>query len=171
MNRCVFLDRDGVLNYERGDYSWRLDHFKILPEVPASIRILKNSGYLLIVVTNQAGISKDLFERKDMEQCHQYLQEQCDHMIDAFYYSPYHPSVTESLSRKPGTLLFEKAIARYKIDVDRSWMLGDKERDLVPAKKLGISTIQIGEGPYITCADHQAKDIKEATAIITNIQG
>jgi D-glycero-D-manno-heptose 1,7-bisphosphate phosphatase len=114
------------------------------------------------VITNQAGIAKGLYTRKDMEKCHDFLQSKINHVIDAFYYSPYHPSVTESLSRKPDSLMFEKAIARFRISAAESWMIGDQERDIVPSKKLGIRTLRIMEKEEPTTADLIAKNLTEA---------
>lgn len=142
-SKCVFLDRDGVLNEDRPDYSYQLEHFKILPGVPQALQQLKEAGYFLIVVTNQSGISQGIYSQRDMEACHKYLQKECEGAIDHFYFSPYHPKVTESLGRKPGTLLFEKGIAKFNIDPMNSWMIGDRERDLIPAKQLGMRTVLI----------------------------
>jgi D-glycero-D-manno-heptose 1,7-bisphosphate phosphatase len=165
-SKCVFLDRDGVLNREIGDYAWRLDHFEVNPGVAEALKILKDHGYLLIVVTNQAGISKGLFKEEDVLTCHDYLQESCGNLIDDIYYCPYHPSVTESLLRKPGSLMFEKAIAKYKIEASSSWMVGDAERDIVPAKKLHLKTIQVGEGLMGSLADFTVKDLLGAARLI-----
>lgn len=142
---CVFLDRDGVLNEDNPAYTFTVDAFHILPGVIEALRSLHTSGFLLVVVTNQSGIAQGLYTIEQMKACHDYLQKSCKGVIDAFYYSPYHPSVTNSLGRKPGTLMFEKAIARFSIDVHTSWMIGDRGRDIMPAKKLGIRTIQIGD--------------------------
>jgi len=144
-NKCIFLDRDGVLNVDRPNYSYQLDHFKIIEGVPEALKQLKSAGFVLIVVTNQSGIAQGIYTQKDMEVCHNFLQEQCGGVIDHFYFSPYHPTITESLGRKPGTLMFEKAIPRFSIDVATSWMVGDRGRDLIPARALGMKTIQIGD--------------------------
>ncbi|MEZ4944929.1 MAG: HAD family hydrolase [Cyclobacteriaceae bacterium] len=149
-SKCVFLDRDGVLNEDRPDYAYQLDHFKILKGVPEALQQLKDAGYLLIVVTNQSGIAQGIYTQQEMEKCHNYLQEQCGGVIDYFYFSPYHPKVSESLGRKPGTLLFEKGIAKFNIDPQLSWMVGDRGRDLIPAKQLGMKTILIGN---TTCGE------------------
>jgi D-glycero-D-manno-heptose 1,7-bisphosphate phosphatase len=145
MSPCVFLDRDGVLNEDDPNYSYTIEKFKIIPGVPLALRLLKNSGYLLVVVTNQSGIAQGIYTVDMMKQCHAYFQKECGDLIDHFYFSPYHPSVTNSLLRKPGSLMFEKAIAKFKIDVSKSWMIGDRGRDLIPARKLGMRTIQIGD--------------------------
>lgn len=143
--KCVFLDRDGVLNEDRPNYSYHLDHFRILPGVPEALLQLKSAGFLLVVITNQSGIAQGIYTQTEMETCHRYLQEKCGGAIDHFYFSPYHPTVTASLARKPGTLMFEKAIAKFGIIPKISWMIGDRARDLIPAKQLGIRTIQVGD--------------------------
>lgn len=143
MNKCVFLDRDGVINKDNPDYIYKVDEFEILPGVIEGFKELKANGYLLIVITNQSGITKGIYSTEDMNACHDYFQEVSGHLIEKFYYSPYHPFFTESLTRKPESLMFEKAIAKFNIDVTKSWMLGDKERDLEPAEKLGIKGLLI----------------------------
>lgn len=167
MHKCVFLDRDGVLNEDRPNYSYQLDHFKIINGVSQALRKLKDAGYLLVVVTNQSGIAQGIYTQAEMEVCHAYLQKECGGLIDHFYFSPYHPKVTESLGRKPGSLLFEKAIAKYTIDPLSSWMIGDRGRDLIPAKKLGMRTIQIGkEVEPENQGDYTVNHLLEATDII-----
>lgn len=145
MNKAVFLDRDGVLNEDNPKYTYEISNFKILPGVHEGLRMLKKAGYHLIVVTNQSGIAQGLYTEAQMHTCHAYLQEQTGHLIDHIYYCPYHPSVTASLLRKPESLMFEKGMARFNIDPTQSFMVGDRGRDLIPAKKLGIRTIQVGD--------------------------
>src|SRR5688572_17024498 len=121
---CIFLDRDGVLNAERGDYTYLLEDFEVLPGVPEALKLLKDNGFLLAVITNQGGIAKGLYTRNEVLACHEKLQHACGNIINALYYAPSHPSVTESLSRKPDSLMLEKAIARFNIDIDQSWFIG-----------------------------------------------
>ncbi len=167
MNPCIFMDRDGVLNEERGEYTFRPEDFRIPEDVPRALHLLKQRGYRLIVITNQSGISRKVYTRKDMDICNTILYEKTGYIIDEFYYSPYHPDVTESLSRKPGTLLFERAIAKYKINVTKSWMIGDGERDMIPARKMGIKTLFIGYPSRYPFAERYAANIHEAARIIT----
>jgi D-glycero-D-manno-heptose 1,7-bisphosphate phosphatase len=165
------MDRDGVLNEERGEYTFKPEDFKIPKEVPDALRILKERGYKLIVITNQSGISRGIYTRDQMESCHALLNEKTGYIIDDFYYSPYHPQVTESLSRKPGTLLFERAVAKHSIDISGSWMIGDGERDMIPARKMGIKTLFIGYPSKYPFADHYAGDVHEAARIIIEQTG
>src|SRR5690242_15249993 len=82
MNKCVFLDRDGVLNVDDPAYTFLTTKFKIVPGVVESLYRLKEAGYYLIVATNQSGISKGLYTQRQMELCHIFLQEACEHVID-----------------------------------------------------------------------------------------
>lgn len=170
-NKAVFLDRDGILNEEIGDYVWTIEKFKIVPGIIEVLKELRRSGYLLIVVTNQAGISKGRYSREDMRTCHDYFQEESGHLIDHFYFAAGHPSFSESLLRKPDSLMWEKAMARFDIDPTQSWMVGDKERDLIPARKLGIKTIRVFiQGFYEegeeTIGDYSVKEIESIREVI-----
>ena len=158
----IFLDRDGVINRDRVNYAYRLEDFVILPQVPEALYRLKQAGYLLVIITNQSGIAKGIYSREQMQTCHDYMNEITGHVIDRIYYAPYHPSVSESLTRKPGSLMFEKAIAKFNVDLARSWMIGDKERDLIPAQKLGIPGILIDAQQPKTIAETAVSSLWEA---------
>ena len=164
--KCVFLDRDGVLNRERGDYTYLLDEFEILPRVYEALALLKKNGYLLIVITNQGGIAKSLYSKNDVMACHQKLQQGCENLIDAIYYAPSHPNYSESLSRKPDSLMLERAIAKYDINVNYSWMIGDSLRDLEAAEKVGVKSILVGDKYSSGTYPLQEKDLWEAAQVI-----
>ena len=161
MNRCVFLDRDGVLNKELGYQITDIEEFELVEGLKESIHQLKSAGFLLIIITNQSGIAKGYYDEQFVIDCFELIQNECNHQIDDMYFAPGHESVSKSLLRKPDSLMFEKAIAKYHIDPEQSWMLGDKERDLIPAKKLGIKTALIGEGSS-DYADKAFKTLSEA---------
>lgn len=163
MNKCVFLDRDGVLNVDDPNFTYHLSRFEIIPGVPEALYMLKEAGFMLVVVTNQSGIAQGIYSQREMELCHILLQQACGHVIDHIYFCPYHPSVTESLTRKPGTLMFEKAIARFELNTAACWMVGDKSRDLVPARQLGIRTIGVGDGfEDVEKGDHTTTNLYNA---------
>jgi D-glycero-D-manno-heptose 1,7-bisphosphate phosphatase len=163
--KAVFLDRDGVLNAEIGTYVWRPEDFVVLPGVPEALQRLREAGYLLIVVTNQAGIAKGLYTAADVAACHAKLQQACGHLIDAFYYAPGHPSVSQSLLRKPDSLMLEKALARFRLDPARCWLVGDRLRDLQAAAKVAVRSILVGpEEP--AAGQLHATDLAAAADII-----
>ncbi len=172
-NKAVFLDRDGIINEEIGDYVYRITNFNTVDGIVDVLKALKEEQYLLIVITNQAGIAKGMYNHQDVRAVHQHFQKECGGLIDRFYYAPGHPNYSESLSRKPGSLLFEKAIAKFDIDPSKSWMVGDRERDILPANKLGMQTIRLfhqGEEEE-TIADHQIIDVKEISGIVLGSSG
>jgi D-glycero-D-manno-heptose 1,7-bisphosphate phosphatase len=164
--KCVFLDRDGVLNRERGDYTYKLDEFEVIYGVPEALTLLKQNGYLLIVVTNQGGVAKGLYTKEDVMACHQKLQQSCNSLIDAIYYAPSHPNFSESLSRKPDSLMLERAIARYNIDPEKSWMVGDSLRDIEAADKVGVRSILVGDKYSPGTYPLQVNDLWEAAQVI-----
>ena len=137
-----------------------------MPGIIPALQTWKASGFLLIVITNQGGIAKGIYSEANMHQCHDHFQSLSGQLIDAFYHAPGHPDISATLSRKPGSLLFEKAIAKYGIDPGRSWMIGNSERDLIPAKKLGICTIMFQgvDSPY---ADYSIQTLEQAHHIIS----
>lgn len=143
--KCIFLDRDGVVN-EDNNYTFKRADVRIIPGVPETLNFLAENNFLIIVITNQSGIGRGYYSIDDMRKCNSYINELCGNTIEKFYFSPTDPYFSKSLSRKPESLLFEKAIAKYNIDSKLSWMVGDKERDLIPAHKLGIKTLLVGGG-------------------------
>ncbi|MBC6612676.1 HAD family hydrolase [Hymenobacter sp. BT507] len=165
LNKAIFLDRDGVLNDEIGDYILELDKFVVSPGVPESLARLKAAGYYLIVVTNQAGIAKQLYDVQHVTACHDKLQAACNQLIDAFYYAPGHPSVSESLSRKPNSLMLEKAIARFHLDPAQCWIIGDRLRDLEAGARVGVQGILVGHSEAYATTPY-AVDLAAATDLI-----
>ena len=167
MNSAIFLDRDGVLNQEMGDYVWTPERFRIPPGVPASLARLKAAGYYLVVVTNQAGIAKGLYTRADVRACHEILQQACGHQLDALYFAENHPSVSESILRKPDSGMLEKAIARFRLDPARSWLVGDRARDLEAGARLGVRGILVGHTEEVGVGNApRVADLAEATDLI-----
>lgn len=170
MNKCIFLDRDGVLNKEIGDYVYRTEDLIIPDGTAEALRYLKEAGYLLIVITNQAGIAKGLYTRNDVRKCHEYIQQQVGHVLDDLYFCPHHPSYsTASLLRKPDSLMLEKAIAKYQIDTSASWMIGDALRDVQAGKKAGVRTIHLTDTPAHSVGDFALNTLLEAAELVLQV--
>ena len=166
-SKCVFLDRDGVLNAELGDYIQNIEDLIIPEGVPEALKALKKAGYLLIVITNQAGIDKGLYGPDLVYAIHEQMQNASDGALDDLYFCPYHPDFSgKSLSRKPDSLLIEKAIAKYGIDAAQSWMIGDRARDMEAGKKVGLNTIHILAENEALAGDYAAENLLAASSII-----
>ncbi|MCB9171080.1 MAG: HAD family hydrolase [Flavobacteriales bacterium] len=143
---AVFLDRDGVINRERGEHTWRPEDVELLPDVAKAIRMATRSGHRVIVITNQSGVQLGLYTIADVERVHAYLHQRLAEAgahIDAFFYCPHHPSKGRCLCRKPGSLLLERAMARFGIDPRRSVMIGDRERDVQAAEAAGVRGVLV----------------------------
>jgi D-glycero-D-manno-heptose 1,7-bisphosphate phosphatase len=144
--KAIFLDRDGVLIRERGDYTWLLEDLFINENVVEGLKKFLNEGFMLIVISNQSGISKGLYSKKDADYLHLHLERffmNNSIPISEFYYCPHHPSVSNCICRKPDSQMLEKAIARFQIDAATSWFIGDADRDIVAGEKAGVKTFKI----------------------------
>lgn len=140
-NKAIFLDRDGVINYERGDYTWKIDDFIINDGINESLSLLQKHGYLLIIISNQGGISKNIYSKSDVKILHKHLKNELlkrEIQLTDIFYCPHHTRIENCICRKPDSLLFEKALAKYNINPTNSYMFGDKQSDIDSAKKLGI---------------------------------
>jgi D-glycero-D-manno-heptose 1,7-bisphosphate phosphatase len=146
VRKAVFLDRDGVLNRERGEHTWRPEDFEVLPGVPETLARLQQAGWLLIVVSNQSGIGLGLYTKQEVEVLHDYLHARlAEHgvVLDAVYYCPHHPSQGRCLCRKPGSLLLERALARFGASAAGSVFIGDRERDAEAAVAAGVKPVLV----------------------------
>ena len=146
MNKALFLDRDGVLNIERGEYTYKVEDTRLVPGIGQALKEVKRKGYKVIVVSNQSGIAKGLYDHADVAAVNQVI---IDHLspfnvsLDAIYYCPHHPEKGRCLCRKPLALLFEKAIKCFDLDPSNSLMIGDKPRDIEAAENAGIRGLLI----------------------------
>lgn len=155
MERVIFLDRDGTINKEVS-YLHREADLKLLAGVPEAIRLFKEAGFRIVVVTNQAGVARGYYQEQDVKSLHRYLNEQlqkcCGVQIDEFYYCPHHPEAgiagyrTDCHCRKPDIGMFEQAGQQFAVDKKHSWMIGDKLIDVLAGRNYGIRTVLVGTG-------------------------
>jgi D-glycero-D-manno-heptose 1,7-bisphosphate phosphatase len=157
----LFLDRDGVINRERGEHTWRPEDFEVLPDVPEAIAFARGLGYGVVVVTNQSGIGLGLYGHGDVLRLHQGLRQVLANQgltIDDILYCPHHPSKGRCLCRKPGSLLLERAIARHGVDPSRSIMIGDRQRDMDAAQSAGIRGVLVeANAPLLDRLKHELR--------------
>ena len=147
MNKAIFLDRDGVIN--RSDdtcYIYRPEDFVINEGVVEALQELQKRGYLLIVITNQGGISRGIYTHKDVERLHRIMLDEFGKSgitIDEIYYCPHHPELEECLCHKPRSLMLEKALARFRVDPGNAYFIGDSERDAEAARNAGVHPVKV----------------------------
>jgi D-glycero-D-manno-heptose 1,7-bisphosphate phosphatase len=147
MNKAIFLDRDGVLvdNSEQY-YIWKSDQLKLIDGVVENLKMLIQKGFQLFIVSNQGGISRGLYSKEDVLKLHAALIQtfKANNIeIAEIAFCPHHPEVEKCLCRKPGSLMLEKLIAKYKISKPDSYLIGDSQSDMDAARKAGIQGIQI----------------------------
>jgi histidinol-phosphate phosphatase family protein len=143
--KTVFVDRDGVINLERSDYVKSISELEIYPNAAKNIKLLKNAGFLVVVITNQSAVNRGIITHEMVNQIHNSIQ---DHLkkhgtiLDGFYYCPHIPDENCSC-RKPKSGLLKKAILELNIDLNSSWMIGDNDSDIEAANSIGCKAIKI----------------------------
>lgn len=146
MRKVIFLDRDGVINIERGDYTYKLEDFRIVDGFFEALKQLQAKGFEFIIITNQGGISKRRYSKKDVLKLNNHIKEHFSNhniLLLDIYFCPHHSDLEKCICRKPDSLMLEKAIAKYNVDTSSSYFIGDSERDVVSGKKAGLNTLKI----------------------------
>ncbi len=143
---AAFLDRDGVINEER-NYVYRIEDFQFLPGALAACRELVERGYLLVVVTNQAGIARGYYDTADFETLTRWMEARFSEAgapLSGVYYCPHHPEAKIDRlrvacdCRKPGPGLILQAQRQLDIDLRRSFLVGDKPSDIEAGRAAGV---------------------------------
>jgi D-glycero-D-manno-heptose 1,7-bisphosphate phosphatase len=140
--KAIFIDRDGTL-IEEVNFLSRLEDLRFFSFTKEAIRLLKENNFLIIVITNQSGIARKFFEEAAMHQIHEKIQSDLE--LDAFYFCPHLP--TEGCRcRKPNVGMIEQATEKFAIDLENSWMIGDKAIDVETGFNAGIKTALVLTG-------------------------
>ena len=142
---AAFLDRDGVINEEKG-YVYKVDDFEWIDGAKESIKYLNDNNFHVFVVTNQSGIARGYYSERDVTLLHDYINNELKKLeahIDEFFISPYHPSNANeylhlSHLRKPETGMLDLAANKWSIDKPKSFLIGDKATDIECAEKFCI---------------------------------
>lgn len=147
---AVFLDRDGTLNEDTG-YVGRAENVRWLPGVPRALAALRRAGRLLVVATNQSGIARGYYDAAAVNALHVWMNEQLRPLgahIDAFYFCPHHPDIDGPCGcRKPAPGMLLRAAAELGIDLDQSWMIGDKMSDAAAGRAAGCRPVLLTTAP------------------------
>ena len=164
--KIAFLDRDGVLNENRGYVGFKKD-FKWIKGAKQSIKYLKKNDYYISVVSNQSGVARNFFKMKDVHNLHKFMKndlKKINTKIDAFHFSPYHIDGVikkykkKSACRKPGIKMFKKIQKKINIDKKNSFMIGDQKTDMMFAKKCGIKGFFFKKGNLLDFIKKKLKD-------------
>ncbi len=142
--KAVFIDRDGTL-IEEVNFLHRVEDLRYFPFTDESVRLLKNSGFLVVLVTNQSGIARGIYTVNDMNAVHTRIQADLTEKLDAIYFCPHLPD-GDCTCRKPRLGMIEAALADLPIDLDNSWMIGDKNLDVEFGLNAGIKPIMVMTG-------------------------
>ena len=140
IKKACFLDRDGVLNEDIG-YLHKCEDFKWIDGAVEAIKLLKKNNFLVIVITNQSGISRGYFDSKDVTNLHEWMNKilkKEDIQINDFFFSGDLPNNNPESRRKPSPKMINEAVEKYKLDKTRCFMIGDKLSDLEAAKNAQI---------------------------------
>ena len=154
VRKVVFLDRDGTIIDNQGDVGDPKD-VTIIPGVADAISSLSNAGWLVLVVTNQAGVARGVFTEDDITIGHDYIDTLIG-PIERYYYCCHHPEgdLEEWRAshpwRKPSPGMLLQAIEDYDIDVEASWMIGDTLRDIQAGQAAGCKTIWLTTPSRVT---------------------
>ena len=171
--KTIFLDRDGVINKDI-NYLHKIDDFEFIDGIFDVCLYFQSLGYKIIIITNQSGISRGYYSHSDYQKVTQWMLDQFKYkninILDVFH-CPHGPDSTCDC-RKPKPGMFLKAKDKHNTDMEKSWMIGDKERDTIAANSAGIdNTILIRSSHRIDESNSNAKiildSIQQAKQIIT----
>jgi D-glycero-D-manno-heptose 1,7-bisphosphate phosphatase len=174
---AVFLDRDGTMIDEVG-YLDREDDVRWFPWTIDAIRLLNRAGYLVCVVTNQGGIGLGLFDEPFVTRLHASLDvtlREAGAVVDGWFLCPHHPrAVVPGLEgpcecRKPGRGMIDAACARWDIDLSRSWVVGDRDLDVMMAAAVGARGVLVRTGYGEREWRSKADTLPPGTAIVMDL--
>lgn len=144
--KVVFLDRDGIINIERGEYTFLEKDFVFVPELLDAAYLWSQSNYAIIIISNQGGISKGIYSKKDVLKLDNIIRlafvEKGIEVLDSFY-CPHYTDNENCLCRKPKSLLLERALGKYNIEAKDAFFIGDSERDVIAGENVGIKSFLV----------------------------
>jgi histidinol-phosphate phosphatase family protein len=160
---CVFFDRDGIVNRSPGaGYVERVEDFHLLPEFVEALRVVQDRGYEAVIVTNQRGVALGRLTEATLDEIHRHLKEELRArglaLRDIFFCTAdddAHPD------RKPNPGMLLAAARRHRLDLARSWMVGDNERDVEAGRRAGCRTVLVGTKGKPGLADFRLAGLSE----------
>ena len=165
MNKALFLDRDGIINVEK-NYLYRIEDFEFIDETLMLMKEAQKKGYLIIIVSNQAGIAKGKFTENDFHLLDHWMISQLKNrgiMVMESFYCPYHKDgivskyKKDSYDRKPNPGMLIRAIEKYQIDPQESYMIGDRFSDIIAGYNASVKNLVLLEREY-SYRDYRIED-------------
>lgn len=141
---AAFIDRDGTL-IEEVNFLSRVEDLRVFPFTAIALQLLKDEGFRIVVVTNQSGIGRDLYDEAAMHSIHDEMQRELGGLIDAFYFCPHLPGAGCEC-RKPNLGMIRAAEAEHGLDLASSWMIGDKDLDVATGRNAGMLSAMVLTG-------------------------
>ncbi len=164
MNKpCVFFDRDGIVNQSPGPgYVERLEAFHMLPEFIEAARIAAERGYETVIVTNQRGVALGRMSRQTVDRIHEHLKKilarEGIRLLDIMVCTA---DDDRDPNRKPNPGMIMEAAEKHGLDLARSWMVGDNEKDVEAGRRAGCRTILVDNTTRPTRADQRVENMGE----------
>jgi histidinol-phosphate phosphatase family protein len=146
--KCVFLDRDGTIAFDV-PYCSRTEDFHLIPGAAEAIRTLNQHGFLVVLVTNQSGISRGYFTESTLIEIHQKMEQLLSDSgarIDAIYFCPHHPE-DGCKCRKPNIGMIDQAMKDFALELSGSYVIGDAPSDIELAHAIGCKSVLIRDAP------------------------
>lgn len=140
--KAVFLDRDGTINEDIG-YVSKLENFRLIPGIKPALRILKDMGFKLFVVSNQSGVGRGIISEEVLKSIHEKMFEEFRHdgiELDGISYCPHRPE-EKCLCRKPLPKMIKDFVKKHHVDLNRSYVVGDKISDVLTGKNASCKTV------------------------------
>jgi D-glycero-D-manno-heptose 1,7-bisphosphate phosphatase len=146
--KAIFLDRDGVINVEK-EYLYKIEDFEFIHGVFDALKFFQAQGYLLFIITNQSGIARGYYTIEDFKVLTAWMLQEFQKnkiVISQVEFCPHGPN-DQCQCRKPKTAMIDNILKNFNIDLEHSWLIGDKTSDIQCAKNAGIkNTIQVKSG-------------------------
>lgn len=167
MNKALFLDRDGVVNKEK-NYLYKIEDFEFIDGVFETCKYFQDRGYLIIIITNQAGIARGKYTEEDFEILTKWMKKEFNNeniKISKVYHCPHHPDFNgECECRKPKSKMILDAQKEFDIDLENSILVGDKNSDIEAGINAGVKL------NYMITTGHEIDENKFNAKILKNLR-
>jgi histidinol-phosphate phosphatase family protein len=170
--RCVFFDRDGIVNVSPGPgYVERWEDFVLMPEFPPILREVHALGYASVIISNQRGVARGIMTMEEVNRIHDNLQARLRaefgvEFLDIFF-CPHENNACDCRKPLPGMIM--QAAVRHDLDLAGSWMVGDHETDVQAGHSAGCRAILVSDSDKPTAAEHRVANMAELQVLLPRV--